>query len=340
MEIDNSKDNTDQQYTPTTIKEALLRIWQRKIRYNRSVVVILVISVVVMCVWFLQQLQNGQIITTTICPTYVSLPTGYTSSDLSKKKIDISVKMNGLNFLTYMIGDLPLEVDLNRVVEKAGGYHFWVPKKYPSILNDAIKENDELEKITSDTIFLNMGDETIKSVPVRISDINIKNKAGYQNFATPMVIPSVVRVIGIASQVNEINEVLLPSLSYKDVSGEVIDTVVLRTPTGAKRVRFSPEKVVVSFTSLPYTEEEIKLPIHAVNVPVGKRVKFIPSHVKVKYQVALQNYGRIDERDFRVVADMSSTSSSANVIYLTLKEKPAFVGTTTIIPDKVYYLLK
>lgn len=302
--------------------------------------VILVSSAVVLCVWFLQQLQNGQLITTTITPIYTSLPAGYTSSDLSKKNINVSVRMNGMNLLTYIVGALPVEVNLTEVVEKSGGYHYWIPKKHQTLLSMALRENDELANVSSDTIFLNMGDETIKSVPVRVSKINIKAKAGYQTFAQPMVSPSVVRVSGVASQINAITEVTLPELTYKDVAGEISDTVTLPVPSGAKRVRFVPEKVVVSFTSQPYTEEEVKLPIHAINVPYGKKVKFIPSHVKVRYHVAMQNYGRVDDRDFRVVADMSAMSHTSNVIYLTLKDQPAFVGSATIIPEKVYYLLR
>ena len=91
----------------------LKRIFNKKIRNNRSVFVLLVSFAVVFSVWFLKQVQNGYVISAQIMPVYVNTPPGYTSQELSSRTVAVTVDMDGFNMLSYMIGKRRAELDVN-----------------------------------------------------------------------------------------------------------------------------------------------------------------------------------------------------------------------------------
>lgn len=318
----------------------LKRILNKKIRNNRSVFVLLVSFAVVFSVWFLKQVQNGYVISAQIMPVYVNTPPGYTSQELSSRTVAVTVDMDGFNMLSYMLGKRRAEIDVNKVVEQAHGRHFWIPSKYPSMLSAAILSSDKLKTVSSDTIFLNMGDEVVKKVPVELSDMKTEYRPGYGTFEKVRIIPSQVKIIGTPEEVSAVDAVQLPPLSYRGLSAPVEDTVALPLPDGLRHARIEPERVVVAFSVKPYTEGEMTLAIRAVNVPRGYKVKFFPSKVKVRYRVSVDDYPRLSESDFSITADMSHTDPSSRIIYPKAVSFAPFVGQVTIMPERVEYLYR
>lgn len=339
MDTTGNTEEGNREQAPDIVGE-LKRIFNKKIKNNRSIFVLLVSFVVVLAIWFLKQVQNGYVISAQIMPVYVNTPPGYTSGELSSRAVAVTVDMDGFNMLSYMLGKRRVEIDVNKVVEQAHGRHYWIPSKYPSMLSQAILPSDKLKTISSDTIFLNMGDEVIKKVPVELSEIKTEYRSGYGTFEKIRIIPSQVKIIGTPDEVSAIDAVLLPPLSYRGLSTPVEDTVALPLPAGMRHVRMEPEKVVVAFSVKPYTEGEMTLGVRAVNVPRGYRVKFFPSKVKVRYRVSVDDYPRLSESDFSVTADMSHTDPSSRVIYPKAVSFAPFVGQVTIVPERVEYLYR
>lgn len=318
----------------------LRRIFNKKIKNNRSIFVLLVSFVIVFSIWFLKQVQNGYVISAQIMPVYVNTPPGYTSQELSSRAVAVTVDMDGFNMLSYMLGKRRAEIDVNKVVEQTHGRHYWIPSKYPSMLSAAVLPSDKLKTVSSDTIFLNMGDEVVKKVPVELSDMKTEYRPGYGTFGKVRIIPSQVKIIGTPDEVAAVDAVRLPPLSYRGLSGPVEDTVVLPLPAGMRHARIEPDRVVVTFPVKPYTEGEMTLRIRAVNVPVGYKVRFFPSKVKVRYRVSVDDYPRLSESDFSITADMAHTDPSSRIVYPKAVSFAPFVGQVTIVPERVEYLYR
>ena len=85
------------------IKGELRRIFDVKVRHNRSLVVLLAIFVGILVIWFLKQVENGYVMSATVSPVYTNTPAGYSSRELSTQKIGIAVQMNGFNMLLSLI---------------------------------------------------------------------------------------------------------------------------------------------------------------------------------------------------------------------------------------------
>lgn len=69
------------------IKGELKRIFDVKVKHNRSIFVFLICFAGVFAIWFLKQVENGYVMSATISPVYVNTPTGYTSGDLSRQPV-------------------------------------------------------------------------------------------------------------------------------------------------------------------------------------------------------------------------------------------------------------
>ena len=322
------------------IKKELKRIFNVKVRNNRSVFVFLVIFVIILAIWFLKQVESGYVMSATISPVYVNAPAGYTSEDLSRQKIKIAVQMNGFNMLSYAVGTRDLEVDLNKVVRESHGRHYWIPARHPELIAQAILPSDQIKDIVADTIFLNMGDEVSKTVPVEVSKINTTFRPGYGAFDPVMISPVRVKIFGTPEEVGQIDHITLPELSYRNLSAPLTDSVKLTLPATLQKVRVEPSRVAVSLTVKPYTEGEMQGSVRAVNVPAGYSVKFFPAKVSLRYRVAVEDYARVGEKDFRVTVDMSHTDPDTRFVYPKITASPPFVGKMTLVPEKVQYIYR
>lgn len=322
------------------IKKELKRIFNVKVRNNRSVFVFLVIFVIILAIWFLKQVESGYVMSATISPVYVNAPAGYTSEDLSRQKIKIAVQMNGFNMLSYAVGTRDLEVDLNKVVRESHGRHYWIPARHPELVAQAILPSDQIKDIVADTIFLNMGDEVSKIVPVEVSKISTTFRPGYGAFDPVMISPVRVKIFGTPEEVGQIDRITLPELSYRNLSAPFTDSVRLTLPASLQKVRVEPSRVAVSLTVKPYTEGEMQVSVRAVNVPSGYSVKFFPAKVSLRYRVAVEDYARVGEKDFRVTVDMSHTDPDTRFVYPKITASPLFVGKMTLVPEKVQYIYR
>lgn len=326
--------------TTPDIKGELRRIYNVKIRHNRSVFVLLVIFVIILVIWFLKQVENGYSISAWVMPVYTETPKGYSSRELSTQKIRITVRMNGLNMLSYAIGARKLEVELGKVVEHAHGRHFWVPAKHPELLARAVLPADRVEHIAKDTIFLNMGDETVKTVPVELAELQTTFRPGFGLFDPITVSPARVKVFGTPEEIASIDRIVLPARTYRYLSGSLTDSVAIVLPPSLRRVRVEPTRIAVSITVKPYTEGTIRVPVRATGVPSGYTVRFFPSRVTLRYRVAVEDYARIEEKDFRVTVDMSRTDPESRFVYPKISSSPAYAGKVTLAPERVQYIYR
>ena len=301
---------------------------------------LLVIFAVIFVIWFLKQVENGYQVSASILPIYTDLPKGYSSRELSTQKINITVRMNSLNMLSYAVGTRKLEVELGKVVERARGRHFWIPAKHPDLIARAVLPSDRVEQIAKDTIFLNMGDETSKTVPVELSGLRTGFRPGFGSFDPITINPVLVTVFGTPQELENIDRIVLAERSYRNLSSSITDSVPIVLPPALRRVRTEPQQIAVSITVKPYTEGTISIPVRATGLPAGYSARFFPSKVTLRYRVAVEDYARIGEKDFRVTVDMSHTDPDSRYVYPKVTSAPAFVGKITLTPERVQYILR
>lgn len=322
------------------IKGELRRIFDVKVRHNRSLVVLLAIFVGILVIWFLKQVENGYVMSATVSPVYTNTPAGYSSRELSTQKIGIAVQMNGFNMLSYAVGSRQLEVDLTKVLESAHGRHFWVPAKHPELMAQAVLSTDRVEQIDADTIYLNMGDEVVKTVPIELARVRTSFRPGYGMFDPVMIQPAQVKVFGTPEELETLDRIVLPERTYRNLSVSLTDSVTVELPSGLRKVRVEPPRVAVSLTVKPYTEGTIRVPVRVVGAPAGWSAKFFPSKVTLRYRVAVEDYARIAEKDFRVTVDLSHTDPDSRYVYPKVTAAPAFAGKVTLEPERVQYIYR
>ena len=113
---------------------------------------------------------------------------------------------------------------------------------------------------------------------------------------------------------------------------------------GLKRipgVKLIPATVKVSFYPDILTEEEVEVPIQAINMPEGKVLRTFPSKVKVKFTVGASKFRMVKPEMFTVVVDYSDLERhSSDKCQLHLRAFPNIVRGARVEMATVDYLIE
>ena len=109
-----------------------------------------------------------------------------------------------------------------------------------------------------------------------------------------------------------------------------------------KGVKFVPEMVKVKFMTDVLTEESIgDIPVTGINVPEGKVLRTFPSKVTVKFVTGVNQFRKIEKKDFVVVADYNDVAKgNSEKCKIQLRSVPHGVSRASISVKEVDYLIE
>ncbi|MDD2563006.1 MAG: hypothetical protein PHU27_02155 [Salinivirgaceae bacterium] len=100
-------------------------------------------------------------------------------------------------------------------------------------------------------------------------------------------------------------------------------------------------KIKISVDVEKFTESTLKVPIRVVNMPALYNVMLFPDYVTVKFLVSLDEYERINVKDFLPIVDYErmSTKVGKEKIKVDVVEQPESIKKLTIHPREVNYVI-
>lgn len=142
------------------------------------------------------------------------------------------------------------------------------------------------------------------------------------------------------------NKEVLDSIKYVNTARlritNIMDTVIKYVPLQKMRgVKYVPEKVKLSAYPDILTEEKIEVPITALNMPEGKKLRTFPSRVTVTFTIGVSMFRSIHPDKFKVIVDYNElieTQSEKCNVYL--RYIPEGVRNARINVDQVDYLIE
>ena len=81
------------------------------------------------------------------------------------------------------------------------------------------------------------------------------------------------------------------------------------------------------------------VPIDLINVPQGTVVKLIPNVVSVTFNVSVEDFKEITEKDFRLVCDFNERNADEDFMVLKLAASPAGIYNIELSTKKIDYLI-
>ena len=306
-------------------------------KISKSFIVFLITAVVI---WFLITLSKVYTIS-------ISFPVKY--SDLSQEKIlqneplkeiDILVKSTGFNILSTRFLNQSIELNAGNLNKKSTFSYYFLIKNQKNKIQRQLRSGIEIQEISLDTIYLELGSLISKKVPL-IPNLEIDYHIGYDLLDAEVIRPDSILISGPEAYVDQIDKIHLELLKLDDVKSDFSQKVKILRPENSNNLKVASEFATISGRVEKFTEGVFEIPYKVLNLPEGVDVTSLHKTVKVYFVVGLSDFNKIDKNFFQVVCDYT-LSKENNLDYLVPKVivKPAFIKSFKVVPNKIDFLIQ
>lgn len=310
-------------------------------RLNRKVVTFLFCIVVSTFFWVMMSLSKEYTIDLNFPVNYINLPKDKVIANNLPETINIAVKARGFNLLIYKVKrkkeTVLIDVKDSKPVRTKNHYYLLTNSRIDKVTSQF--DDIKVVRIYPDTIFLNFSKKISKTVPVK-ANLKLDFDKLYQQSDSVKLSPAFIKISGAADLIDKIKFVETEPVSLKNISDTVsVSLNILKTPE-LKLIDFSQPTVQATVSATKYTEATIELPVEVENLPSGYVLKLFPDKVSVKYDVAFQNYEKINALQFRAVVDYLKIEPGSNKLKVQLLKYPSEIRAAKMNPEKVEYIIR
>jgi len=312
---------------------------KQRLKANLKLRVFLVFLSLSVILWLLINLSKTYTDDVSFEVKYINLPKDKVMQSTPIDQITASVVASGFNLLRYQINTKELLIDLKSVAYKSGTTFYYLPNKYLSDLKAQLNVDTKIDRIKQDTIFLNLGINISKRVPVELVS-DIQYKLGYNLIDNIYISPDSVNIIGPKAQLDTIYKIKTNRLVLTEVSKEINQNIELQLPN-SDQIATSELLVSVIAKVDKFTEGSFSVPFTVINIPANYSVATFPSEIEVTYIVALSNFSKITKQSFVIECDFEQAiNNELNYLIPVLKQTPALVSSYKITPNKIDFLIE
>jgi hypothetical protein len=306
-------------------------------KISRSFIVFLITAVVI---WFLITLSKVYTISISFPVKYSSLSQDKILQNEPLKEIDILVKSTGFNILSTRFLNQTIELNAGNLNKKSTFNYYLLIKNQKNKIQRQLRSGMEIQEISLDTIYLELGSLISKKVPL-IPNLAIDYHVGYDLLDTEVIKPDSIVISGPEAYVDQIDEINLELLKLDDVKSDFSQKVKILRPENSNNLKVASEFATISGRVEKFTEGVFEIPYKVLNLPEGVDVTSLHKTVKVYFVVGLSDFNKIDKNFFQVVCDYT-LSKENNLDYLVPKVivKPAFIKSFKVVPNKIDFLIQ
>lgn len=312
------------------------------IKLNRKVITFLICVLASCFFWLMMTLSKQYTIIINFPVRYINFPVDKVVANQLPENIDIEIESNGFNLMLYKIRKRNDEILMD--VKDA--------KPLPAKNHFYLCSNSRMDKITSqfnseinivrlfpDTVFLNFNKKVTKRVPVK-ANLKLTFQNQFQQKDSVLLTPNFIEVSGAADVIQKINEVETVPMEFNNVNKPLSFKLDIFKTNELKFVQLSQNAIhgVVNVTK--FTEASILIPIEVDNIPIGYSLKTFPDKITVKYNVAFENYEKMNASLFRAAVDYKKIEPGINKLKVQLVKFPAEIKAVKINPERVEYIIK
>jgi len=287
--------------------------------------------------WLLMALNETYEKEVAIPVKVVDIPKNVVLTSDTTTYVHVTIKDKGYSLLTYLYSDKIKTVKLKfGSYAKNTGAGQLTTAELQKLINQQLFSSSRIMSIKPDKLvfFYNYGLK--KRVPVKLFG---KVTPGQSYYLAKMFFqPDSVDVYASRETLDSIKYVNTERLNILNLTDTVMREVALRKKRG---VKFVPEKVKFSVYADVLTEENVDVPIIAINMPKGKVLRTFPSKVTVTFTVGASLFRSVQTDKFLVVADykelQANPSDKCNIY---LRSIPHGVWNARINVSQVDYLIE
>jgi YbbR domain-containing protein len=291
--------------------------------------------------WLLMTLSKEYTIIEHFPVTYIHTPSDKIISNNLPETVDIEIKAKGFGLLInkFKGHQETIELDIRdaKLLGRKNVYYLLANERIDKI-NAQFQKETHVIKINPDTIFINFNKKISKVVPVK-PNLSLQFAKLYNLTDSVLIQPKFISVSAEEEVVNKIAFVETQALVLQDLSASKTVKLALVKKEEYKHVEFSQPSVKAIINVTKYTEASLELPVEVENLPAGYSFKTFPDKVVVKFNVAFENYEKINASGFRAVVDYKKMDKQSNKLKIHLVTVPAGLRNIKLVTERVEYII-
>lgn len=234
-------------------------------------------------------------------PAYlVNIPKNVVVTSDMEDTVRVTVRDKGFALLAYTYGEgiRPINVNFQSAITRQSGYGVVSSQELMKMINQRFSGSSKIVQVKPDRLDFHYNYGLSRQVSVKMSGHVVPGKSFY--LARTRFWPEKVTVYGSKQALDSLRFVKTVPINITNFNDTVLRTVALETIKGVKIV---PNTVRIGLYPDILTEENIEVPITAINMPEGKVLRTFPQRVTVNFIVGASMFRSISSEQFAVVVD-------------------------------------
>ena len=267
----------------------------------------------------------------------VNVPIDKVVSNLQPEELEVTTSLSGFALLSNQFSDFELAIDFDQLEKMSNKKYQYIPDGHPLEIANAFSGISEVTAISPKQITIQIDSLASKDVPIT-SLLTSEFKNGYGPNGTPILTPSVVRIVGPKAYIDTIAGVQTKPKNLTEVSENIETQLSIDSLALHKEVKLSSYNVTYTQAVAKFTEGSFSIPVTLINTE-GTDVKIFPKTVDVYFTVPIDAYESITANDFEVVCDFRNHDSEDDFIVLDVKRAPKQVKSTRLATKQIKYIV-
>lgn len=272
-------------------------------------------------------------------PAYlVNIPKNVVVTSDMEDIVRVTVRDKGFALLAYTYGEgiRPINVNFQSAITRQSGYGVVSSQELMKMINQRFSGSSKIVQVKPDRLDFHYNYGLSRQVSVKMSGHVVPGKSFY--LARTRFWPEKVTVYGSKQALDSLRFVKTVSINITNFNDTVLRTVALETIKGVKIV---PNTVRIGLYPDILTEENIEVPITAINMPEGKVLRTFPQRVTVNFIVGASMFRSISPEQFAVVVDYNEIiDHPSDKCSIHLRETPQGVRNARLKMTQVDYLIE
>ena len=248
--------------------------------------------------------------------------------------ITLVVRDNGQQLRKLKHQNLQLNINLSPYLSKEKDVLTLSADVLRPRLQEILPGSTTIQRIHPETIETPYQVQQVKTVPVVVQS-NVSTAPQYQLIGEATITPDKIQIFGSQDDIRNIEYILTDSLHVSGLREDIRLTAGLIVPSG---VCTSPSSVEVAWQVEQFTEKSFTLPIHILDVPVGKQIRLFPQQVNVVARVGISHFAEIKDTDFQAVCHYPSQASTSLSVSVSTTNKN--ISNIRFSPSSVEYIIQ
>lgn len=272
-------------------------------------------------------------------PAYlVNIPKNVVVTSDMEDTVRVTVRDKGFALLAYTYGEgiRPINVNFQSAITRQSGYGVVSSQELMKMINQRFSGSSKIVQVKPDRLDFHYNYGLSRQVSVKMSGHVGPGKSFY--LARTRFWPEKVTVYGSKQALDSLRFVKTVPINITNFNDTVLRTVALETIKGVKIV---PNTVRIGLYPDILTEENIEVPITAINMPEGKVLRTFPQRVTVNFIVGASMFRSISSEQFAVVVDYNEIiDHPSDKCSIHLRETPQGVRNARLKMTQVDYLIE